>query len=102
MCFNHTCHKDSHCHTFTVFNPKLSLSELHPLEGKISGSLTSEVLANLNNAEGQIIDEEYIHKVKIFTMGTKISNYTDLVLSASHLISGFFKLNYHYWMDFAI
>lgn len=62
-CFNHTCHKDSYCHTFTVFCPKLSLSELHPLEGKVNSILTSEVWTSLKNGDGCVTDSDYVRKV---------------------------------------
>lgn len=65
-CFNHTCHKDSHCHTFTVYSPKLKLSELHRLEGKFT-LLTSEVWESLKDNSGRINDPNYVTKV---TSGT--------------------------------
>ena len=62
-CFNHTSHKDSHCHTFTVYSPKLNLSELHPLEGTFSSVLTGEIWGSLRDSEGRIEDPDYITKV---------------------------------------
>ena len=62
-CFSHTCHQDAHCHTFTVYNPKLKLSELHPLEGRYNSVLTSEIWSSLKNSDGCILDADYIMKV---------------------------------------
>ena len=61
--FNHTYHGDALCHTFTVHTPKLSLSELHPMEGKFSSSLTNELWRSLMDAEGRILDYDHLCKV---------------------------------------
>ena len=61
-CFNHISHKDSHCHTFTVYSPKLKLSELHHFEGKFT-ILTSEVWESLKDNDGRISDPGYVRKV---------------------------------------
>lgn len=65
-CFNHTCHKDSHCHTFTVYCPRLDLSELHPLEGKFTSTLTKDIWSSLKDSEGRITNSEFALKITFF------------------------------------
>ena len=61
--FKHNWHKESHQHTFTIFQPKLSLLELHPLEGTIKSLLTVDMWRDLKDEEGRIIDKHYVLKV---------------------------------------
>ena len=61
--FKHTWHKESQQHTFTVFQPRLSLAELHPLEGTIASMLTADMWGDLRDGEGRIIDKQYVLKV---------------------------------------
>ena len=61
--FKHTWHKESQQHTFTVFQPRLSLLELHPLEGTIASMLTADMWRDLKDGEGRIIDKHYVLKV---------------------------------------
>ena len=62
--FSHQMHKASHQHTFTIFCPKLSLAELHPLEGTVKSVLTEEMWRDLLDAEGRVIDGRYVLKVR--------------------------------------
>ena len=61
--FKHNWHKESQQHTFTVFQPRLSLAELHPLEGTIASMLTADMWRDLKDGEGRIIDKQYVLKV---------------------------------------
>ena len=63
--FKHNWHKESQQHTFTVFQPKLSLAELHPLEGSIASMLTADMWRDLRDGEGRIIDKQYVLKVSL-------------------------------------
>jgi len=62
--FNHQMHRASHQHTFTIYCPKLSLAELHPLEGTVKSVLTEEMWRDLLDAEGRVIDGRYVLKVR--------------------------------------
>lgn len=46
--------------------PKLSLSELHPMEGKLTSGLTSELWSSLMDGEGRILDIEHLNQVDNF------------------------------------
>ena len=61
--FNHQCHKESHQHTFTIFRPKLSLSELHPEEGSMPSVLTEDMWWSLMDQAGRIMDSRYVLRV---------------------------------------
>ena len=61
--FNHNLHKPTQQHTFTVFCPKLSLEELHPMEGTVKSVLTEETWRDLLDSEGRITDAHYVQKV---------------------------------------
>ena len=61
--FNHQCHKESHQHTFTIFRPKLSLSELHPEEGSMQSVLTEDMWRSLMDQAGRIMDSRYVLRV---------------------------------------
>ena len=63
--FKHNWHKESQQHTFTVFQPKLSLAELHPLEETIASMLTADMWRDLRDGEGRIIDKQYVLKVSL-------------------------------------
>lgn len=64
--FNHQCHRESHQHTFTIFRPKLSLSELHPDEGSVKSVLTEDVWQSLLDREGRITGSQCVLKVVFF------------------------------------
>lgn len=64
--FNHQCHKESHQHTFTIFRPKLSLSELHPEEGSMPSVLTEDMWWSLMDQAGRIMDSRYVLRVIFF------------------------------------
>ena len=63
--FNHNVHKPTQQHTFTVFCPKLSLEELHPMEGKVKSVLTEEMWRDLLDSEGRITDAHLVKKVSV-------------------------------------
>ena len=67
--FKHNWHKESQQHTFTVFQPRLSLAELHPLEGTIASMLTADMWRDLKDGEGRIIDKQYVLKVGMMGRG---------------------------------
>ena len=46
-----------------MFQPRLSLAELHPLEGTIASMLTADMWRDLKDGEGRIIDKQYVLKV---------------------------------------
>ena len=46
-----------------MFQPRLSLAELHPLEGTIASMLTADMWTDLKDGEGRIIDKQYVLKV---------------------------------------
>ena len=62
--FKHTWHKESHQHTFTVFQPKLSLAELHPQEGTVKSMLTAKMWKELMDDQGRVIDKDLVLKVR--------------------------------------
>lgn len=62
--FNHSLHKPTQQHTFTIFCPKLSLEELHPMEGTVKSVLTEGMWRDLLDSEGRITDAHYVQKVR--------------------------------------
>ena len=56
-------HRDSHQHTFSIFRPKLSLSELHVHEGDVKSVLTEEMWHSLCGPDGRITESRCVKKV---------------------------------------
>ena len=57
-------HRESQQHTFTIFRPKLSLSQLHPGEGEVKSVLTRELWDGLFGPEGRIAESDCVKMVK--------------------------------------
>ena len=55
--------RESHQHTFSVFRPKLSLSELHPNEGDVRSVLTEDMWQSLFGPDGRITESRCVKKV---------------------------------------
>ena len=61
--FNHQHQAHAHQYLFTVFRPRLSLAELHPEEGLINGLLTEDLLSQLKDTTGRILDKKQVLQV---------------------------------------
>lgn len=61
--FNYQHLVDAHQYLFTVFRPRLSLSELHPEEGLINGLLTEHLWGQLKDHTGKVIDKKMVLQV---------------------------------------
>ena len=61
--FNYQHQAAAHQYLFTVFRPRLSLSELHPEEGLINGVLTEHWWGQLKDHTGKVIDKKMVLQV---------------------------------------
>lgn len=61
--FNHQHSPHAKQYLFNVFQPRLSLAELHPEEGLVNGMLTEELWRQLKDPSGKIVDKKFILQV---------------------------------------
>ena len=71
--------RESHQHTFSIFRPKLSLSELHPGERDVKSVLTDEMWRELFGPDGQLTDSAAcIKKVHVYYTAVYKSSYNSV------------------------
>lgn len=63
--FNYKHHRQLNQYIFSIFKPKLTLSELHEEEGLVNGVLTQSMWKQLQDPAGRVLDKKTVLQVKL-------------------------------------
>ena len=63
--FSYKHHRELQQYFFTVYIPKLTLSELHEEEGLVNGMLTQSMWKQLQDPSGKVLDKKLVLQVKM-------------------------------------